>query len=81
MKQAVQNMLPDQDPDMPVSIDKPGSVYFVYTDEGAVKEDADPNAQRRARLRSAKRPGTAGKKGKRPGSARPESAAAKRAAK
>lgn len=56
--------------------DSQPSVYFVYSEEGALREEANMKQQKKQRLKSAKRPGTASRKGKRTSTAQEEAAAA-----
>lgn len=65
VQNTVQNILQEYNDEATVMpIDTHPNVYFVYTDEGAVREENDSKAQREKRLKTAKRPGTAPKKGK-----------------
>ena len=76
VQSTVQNLLNDMDDEgsyMP--IDTNPSVYFVYTDEGAMREENNPKAQKKQRLKSAKRPSTASRKGRKAGTAETEEAA------
>mmetsp|Transcript_27304 Transcript_27304/g.49100 ORF Transcript_27304/g.49100 Transcript_27304/m.49100 type:complete len:735 (-) Transcript_27304:187-2391(-) len=50
------------------------SVYFVYSEEGALREEANMKQQKKQRLKSAKRPGTASRKGKRASNPQEEAA-------
>jgi kinesin family protein 3/17 len=52
------------------------SVYFVYSEEGALREEANVKQQRKQRLKSAKRPVTASRKSKRTSTGHEEAAPA-----
>eukprot|EP00361_Fabrea_salina_P000441 CAMPEP_0202432614 /NCGR_PEP_ID=MMETSP1345-20130828/9942_1 /ASSEMBLY_ACC=CAM_ASM_000843 /TAXON_ID=342563 /ORGANISM="Fabrea Fabrea salina" /LENGTH=644 /DNA_ID=CAMNT_0049044703 /DNA_START=293 /DNA_END=2230 /DNA_ORIENTATION=- len=71
VQNAVANILQEYDTEsQAMPVDSHPNVYFVYSENGAVREESDPKAQKQKRLRSAKsakRPGTASRK--RPGSA------------
>lgn len=68
VQSTVQNLLNDMDDEVSyMPIDTNPSVYFVYTEDGAMREENNPKAQKKQRLKSAKRPSTASRKGRKPG--------------
>ena len=68
VQSTVQNLLNDMDDEVSyMPIDTNPSVYFVYTEDGAMREENNPKAQKKQRLKSAKRPSTASRKGRKAG--------------
>ena len=81
VQSTVQNLLNDMEDEVTyMPIDTNPSVYFVYTEEGAMREENNPKAQKKQRLKSAKRPSTASRKGRKAGATEGEESSKTQAA-
>ena len=68
VQNTVQSLLNDIDDDITyMPIDTNPSSYFVYTDEGAMREEAKSQKKQQRLKSAAKRPSTASRKGRKPG--------------
>ena len=68
VQSTVQSILQEYNEEV-MPIDTNPGVYFIYGDDGPMREENDVRAQKQKRTKTGKRPGTASKKVKRPGSA------------
>lgn len=69
VQSTVQSILQEYNTEEVMPIDTNPGVYFIYGEDGPMREENDVKPQKPKRGKTGKRPGTATKKGKRPASA------------
>ena len=74
VQSTVQSILQEYNTEEVMPIDTNPGIYFIYGEDGPMREENDPKQQKQKRTKTGKRPGTASKKGKRPASALKEPA-------
>jgi kinesin family protein 3/17 len=74
VQSTVQSILQEYNNEEVMPIDTNPGIYFIYGEEGPMREENDVRAQKQKRTKTGKRPGTASKKGKRPGTGQKEAA-------
>ena len=73
VQSTVQSILQEYNEEVMPIESNPG-IYFIYGEEGPMREENDLKVQKPKRVKTSKRPGTASKKAKRPGTASKEPA-------